>query len=126
LQGNPIIMMVPFPKHLVIGPMEIVFFAMKIEVLRSVFGHVYNLEKTPGFLKSGDYILQMTETTEQDFNYSDYCADRWNEPIMMWYGRELNRKILVNNELKNIKRIDLDLSKDVQSNWHRLTPMELI
>jgi oligo-alginate lyase len=102
------------------------FFAMEIEALRSVFGHASNLEKTPGFLKSADYILQMTGPTGQDFNYSDYHADRWNEPIMMWYGRELKRRILVNNEIDAIKSINLDLLNEKQTNLHRLTTMELI
>lgn len=102
------------------------FFAMEIEVLRSVFGTAYNLEKIPGFLMSADYIMQVTGPTGEDFNYSDYHSDRWNEPIMMWYGRELNRKIVVNQELKNTQRIDQDLLNGHPTNLHRLTAMELI
>jgi hypothetical protein len=44
----------------------------------------------------------------------------------MWYGRELNSKILVSEEIKNIKRFALDLSAGKPTNLHRLTATELI
>jgi oligo-alginate lyase len=79
------------------------FHIFLIEALRTSLGSSYNLEKFPGFLKTADYKIQMTGPTGEEFNYSDYHLENLNEPIMLWFGRELNRTDIVQIELANIK-----------------------
>jgi hypothetical protein len=78
------------------------FYVIAVEALRSVFGTSCLLEKVPGFLKTGDYNNQMVGPTGEDFNYSDYHPENLNEPIMVWFAKELKRPDLIKDELTDI------------------------
>ncbi|MBC7914201.1 MAG: heparinase II/III family protein [Pyrinomonadaceae bacterium] len=80
------------------------FYVIAVEALRSVFGTSCELEKIPGFLKSGDYNNQMVGPTGEDYNYSDYHIENLNEPIMPWFAKELKRPDLIKDELSDISR----------------------
>ncbi len=81
------------------------FYVITIEALRSVFDTALGLEKMPGFLMTGDYNNQMVVLTSEDYNYSDYHVENLNEPIMLWFGRELNQSDLIQDELNDLSRL---------------------
>ena len=81
------------------------FYVIAIEALRSALGSSCDLEKIPGFLKTADYNNQMVGATGQDFNYSDYHVENLNEPVMFWFGRELKRSDLIQDELSDLSRL---------------------
>lgn len=81
------------------------FHVILIEALRSALGSSYGLEQFPGFLKTADYNLQMVGPGGLDFNYSDYHIETLNEPIMLWFARELRRPDLAKQELADVKSL---------------------
>jgi hypothetical protein len=108
------------------------FYVIAIEALRSVFNNSADLEKIPGFLKTADYNNQMVGATGEEYNYSDYHLENLNEPIMLWFAKELKRPDLIKDELNDINRLyemwlngsrTIPGKKIVQS---RHTPLELL
>lgn len=81
------------------------FYVLSIDALRSVFGTACGLDKMPGFLKTADYNNQMVGPSGNDYNYSDYHNENHNEPVMLWFGRELNRYDLIQDELTDLSRL---------------------
>ncbi len=81
------------------------FYVIAVEALRSALGTSYGLEKIPGFLKTADYRVQMVGATGDDYNYSDYHIERHNEPIMAWFGRELMRPDLIQDERNHLANL---------------------
>jgi len=108
------------------------FYVLTIEALRSALGNSFELEKIPGFLQTANYKLQMRGATNEEYNYSDYHVENLNEPIMIWFARELNQPDLVTKEIENIHSFyEATLSNNQilkQSNIHqnRHTPLELL
>jgi hypothetical protein len=87
-----------------------VFYILSIEALRTATGSAHGLDRCPGFMKSGDYNNQVAGVTGADYNYSDYHDDRLSEPVMLWFGRELQRYDLVERELKDLQTIHRQLT----------------
>jgi oligo-alginate lyase len=81
------------------------FYVLEIEALRTVFGTACGLDTLAGFLKTAEYKLQMVGPTGEDFNYSDYHIENLNEPIMLWFGRELGHMDWVEPELRAINQL---------------------
>jgi len=79
------------------------FHVILIEALRSALGSSYGLEQFPGFLKTAEYNLHMMGPGGLDFNYSDYHVEKLNEPIMLWFARELGRPDLAKTELADLR-----------------------
>lgn len=108
------------------------FYVIAIEALRSTLGSSCELEKIPGFLKTADYNNQMVGATGQDFNYSDYHLENLNEPVMFWFGHELNRSDLIQDELRDLNRLreknttgqNAKLGKKVEQSRH--FPLEIL
>lgn len=105
------------------------FYVITIEALRTAMGFSYDLEKKQGFLKTADYKKHMLGTIGEEFNYSDYHIENLNEPIMLWFGKELNRADLAADEIKKINQfiqqeIDANLPKKVFLNRH--FPLEIL
>ncbi len=90
-----------------------IYHVLLIEALRSVFNTAYGLEKFPGFLKTADYRLQMIAPSGNDFNYADYHNENQNDPLMLWFARELKRSDVASPEL--IKINSLHTSMTVQA-----------
>jgi hypothetical protein len=80
------------------------FHVILIEALRSALGTSCGLETFPGFLQSGEYNNQMVAPSGEDFNYSDYHLEDLNEPIMLWYARELRDRDLARDEFADLAR----------------------
>ncbi len=108
------------------------FYVFAIDALRSAFGTSCQLEMLPGFLKTADYYNQVKGPTGEDFNYSDYHHENINESVILWFGRELKRVDIVQDELLDISRLKevLELRKNADAHIpvdaNRFTPMELI
>lgn len=101
------------------------FYVMIIEALRSSLGTSYGLEKIPGFLKTADYNLQVVGATGEDFNYSDYHMEHGNEPVMLWFAKELKRADLSEPELRSIKKMHgLWLKKSAEQSTVYALPTE--
>ncbi|WP_159474971.1 heparinase II/III family protein [Dyadobacter sp. 3J3] len=105
------------------------FYVIAIEALRTVVGTSFDLEKKEGFLKTADYKKHMLGTIGEEFNYSDYHVENLNEPIMLWFGKELNRSDLVADEIKKIQEglqqdTDANVPKNVSLNRH--FPLEIL
>ena len=105
------------------------FYVIAVEALRTALGSSFSLEKVPGFLNTADYIIQMTAPTGEEYNYSDYHADRINEPVMLWFANELKRPDLVQDELKVINSLHqklTDANNAKGERYSRHTPLELL
>lgn len=105
------------------------FYVITIEALRTAMGLSYDLEKKQGFLKTADYKKHMLGTIGEEFNYSDYHIENLNEPIMLWFGKELNRADLATDEIKKINQFiqqetDANFPKKVFLNRH--FPLEIL
>jgi hypothetical protein len=83
------------------------FYVLAIEALRTALGTSKGLEKIPGFLKTADYNTQMMGATGEDYNYSDYHIEHGNEPVMLWFAKELSRPDLSKTEVENINTMHL-------------------
>ena len=81
------------------------FYVFLIETLRSALGTSCGLEQMQGFLKTPDYKIQMVGATGEDFNYSDYHAEHFNEPIMFWFAKETGNAALLQRELRDLKQL---------------------
>lgn len=97
------------------------FYVLTIEALRSALGTSAGLEKIPGFLKTADYNNQVVGATGEDYNYSDYHTENLNEPIMLWFARELKRPDLIKDEMIAINRM-----QDIWLNGASTKPANII
>lgn len=104
------------------------FHVILIEALRSALGGSYGLEQFPGFLKTADYNLQMVGPGGLDFNYSDYHVEHLNEPVMLWFARELRRPDLAKQELVDLKSLHEIPGNKAANSVHpsRHIPLELL
>jgi hypothetical protein len=102
------------------------FYILAIEALRSSLGTSYDLEKISGFMKTADYFKQMVGATGELYNYSDFHLEFQNEPIILWFGRELKRKDIIQDELSNITHLNEVLSTGNKIVPNRLSPLELV
>lgn len=107
------------------------FYVLAVEALRSALGSSYGLEKIPGFLKTADYNNQMVGATGSDYNYADYHTEYLNEPVMLWFARELNRPDLAVDEKACIQVLACQATAPVCDSRRKLvqnrqTPMELL
>lgn len=79
------------------------FQVLLIEAMRSAFGHCYGLNEYEGFMESADFRIQLNGNIGLEYGYSDYHKGYYNEPVMMWYAKELGRSDLQQNELEKIE-----------------------
>jgi hypothetical protein len=108
------------------------FHVILIEALRSGLGEAFGMDRFPGFLRSAEYRRQMVGPTGQDFNYSDYHDEAHNEPVMLWFARELADRSVAREELHDLARALENTpggragrtGKDVQLSRH--LPLELL
>jgi hypothetical protein len=82
------------------------FNVMLISMLESVFGNDFGVSGSPGFLKSGEFVLNILGPTRRAFNFSDcgsgtgfspamtWFAARTGQPELLWFEDELLEKEL--------------------------------
>lgn len=78
---------------------------LMMDAMRCVYGHSFDLEKADGFMKTADFRLQVCGNTGEEYGYSDYHKSFFNEPVMMWFARELGRYDLQEWELDRILKV---------------------
>jgi hypothetical protein len=102
------------------------YYAIAIEALRSALGEDYGLAARPGFLRTGDYAVQVVGPGGEDWNYSDYTMERQNEPVMLWLARETGRADLAAAETRDVERLAGEGRGVPPLNYSRHTPFELL
>ena len=89
-----------------------------LSLLKEVFGSDGGIvSNVPGFAKTGDYILYMSGTTGECFNYSDCKSYEFPHYAMWWFANEYSRPELLANEFRMIDRYT------TKSDELRLLPM---
>ena len=89
-----------------------------LSLLNEVFGSDGGIvNDVPGFAKTGDYILYMTGTSGECFNYSDCKSYEFPHYAMWWFANQYSRPELLAGELKLIDRYT------TKSDELRLLPM---
>jgi len=66
------------------------FNVMFISALEGVFHQDFKLSAQPGFLKTADYLANMTAPSGKPFNYSDSRAVAEFNPALFWFASKLN------------------------------------
>lgn len=77
-----------------------------MSTLDKVFQNDFGLYQSPGFLKTGDYYLNMLGPFGFCFNYSDCFTDfpeKSISPAIFWLANKTNNKYLLFNQVKIIK-----------------------
>ena len=103
------------------------FYFMFADALRSVFGTMFDLEKAPGLMKTGDFNLQMTTPTGTMFTYGDSVPEFGFEPVMFWFARELKQHYLAAPTLEQLEPMRKILVSDgAMPDASRLQPLALL
>lgn len=103
------------------------FYVLFAEALRSTFGTSCNLEKAPGFLRSGEYIIQLMAPSDDMFSFADSEPFWGFEPVMFWFARELNRLNMANPLFKRLKPMHEYLVSDAaRADASRIQPLGLL
>jgi hypothetical protein len=71
------------------------FNVMLISMLESVFGTDFDLSRSPGFLKSGEFMLNIIGPTRRTFNFSDCGSGTGFSPAMTWFAARTGRPDLL-------------------------------
>lgn len=67
------------------------FNVMLISMLESACGTDFQLTRSPGFLKAGDFMLNTIGPTYQGFNFSDCGSGTGFSPAMTWFAARTGR-----------------------------------
>jgi hypothetical protein len=62
-----------------------------LSMLESALGTDFGLANRPGFLKTGDFLLQMTGPTGRYYNFSDCGSGTSFSPAMIWFAARARR-----------------------------------
>lgn len=90
------------------------FHVLMVEALRSSLGTSFDLEKSPGFLQTTDFMAQVLAPSGEEYNYSDYHggeARAKSEPVMLWFARENANRDIARAELNNLTELAESLQK---------------
>lgn len=71
------------------------FNVLLISMLESVFHTDFDLSHSPGFLKTGDYMLNLVGPTLHTFNFSDCGSGTSFSPAMTWFAARTGRPELL-------------------------------
>jgi len=98
------------------------FHVMLVAALETALGDRFGMDEFPGFLKTGEYIAQVTGPTGATFNYSDSNSSRYFEPNLFWFARRLGQPSLIKLDIANL------LARDPQqtSSLARFFPLALL
>ena len=89
-----------------------------LSLLKEVFGSDGGIVRdVPGFAKTGDYILYMSGTSGECFNYSDCKSYEFPHYAIWWFANEYERPELLANEFRLIDKYT------TKSDELRLLPM---
>ena len=100
------------------------FEAVLIAGLRSALGTAFGLENAPGFMESGDALLQQLGPTGTFFNFADNVETPELDAGMWWFAHTLNRPdLLVYDRARMRKAIASPRPPDPMSQSGRLLPL---
>lgn len=71
------------------------FNVMLISMLESVFGTDFGLSATPGFMKTGEFMLNIIGPTRRTYPFSDCGVGTGFSPAMMWFASRTSRPDLL-------------------------------
>jgi hypothetical protein len=71
------------------------FNVLLISMFESVFGTDFDLSRSPGFLKSGEFMLNIIGPTRRTFNFSDCGSGTGFSPAMTWFAARTGRPELL-------------------------------
>ena len=77
---------------------------MLISMLESAFGTDFELSRSPGFLKSGEFMLNIIGPTRRMFNFSDCGSSTGFSPAMTWFAARAERPDLLWFETELLER----------------------
>lgn len=103
------------------------FNVMLLSMLESVFGTDFGLSRSPGFLQTGEFMLNIIGPTRRTFNFSDCGSGTGFSPAMMWFAARTERPELLwfENELLEQKLASIRSSHGRQSGG-RYFPLVLL
>ena len=78
------------------------FNVMFLEAINKIWKTDFNLSQTPGFMKTGNYIMHMTGVTGYSFNYSDNGLYGNMYPTMFWFANKTKDKSILWDQRKRI------------------------
>jgi hypothetical protein len=103
------------------------FYVLFAEALRTTFGTSCDLEKAPGFLRTGEYIIQLMAPSDDMFSFADSEPFWGFEPVMFWFARELNQIDMAEPLFKRLIPMAAYLSSDsTRDDASRLQPLGLL
>ena len=76
------------------------FQVLMLSALDKAFGHDSGLSDTPGFSKSGEYMLFMAGINNEVFNYSDSASPEYPKLGMWWFADKYKKPSLLANEIR--------------------------
>jgi len=71
------------------------FNVMYISAMEKAFGRDFGLSNQPGFLKTAEYMANMTGPTGSSFNYSDAGTGGSLQPAMFWFATKTKNPSLL-------------------------------
>ena len=97
------------------------FNALFISALEKAFGSDYGLSQSPGFMKTGEYVLNMVSPNLKNFAYSDNGTNASMSSGMFWFYDKTKDASILYNQARLYKKLGKEcLLKD------RLAPVILI
>ena len=80
------------------------FNVMLIAMLESVFGTDFEVSRSPGFLKTGEFMLNIMGPTRKTYNFSDCGAGTGFSSAMTWFAARTGRPELMWFEAELLER----------------------
>ena len=77
---------------------------MLLQALKAAFGSTWGLDETPGFMRTGRYILYMTGVNRQSFTYCDCVRGWWGKPGAWYFAAATGDVSLLCNEAYLLRR----------------------
>lgn len=97
------------------------FNVMFLSAVEKIFNSDFGLSESPGFLKTGEYVLHMVTPGLHNFCYSDNGAKAFLTPTLFWFYNKTKEASILYNQVNLYKRDGKDKMKK-----NRLAPAMLI
>ncbi|WP_106827858.1 heparinase II/III domain-containing protein [Parabacteroides pacaensis] len=92
-----------------------------LSALEKIFGSDFGLSNAPGFLKTGEYVLQMVTPTLRSFSYSDNGAGAFLSPTLFWFYDKTKDASILYNQARVYKKVGRNKLRN-----NRFAPVMLI
>lgn len=97
------------------------FNVMFLSAVEKIFKTDFDLNRSPGFLKTGEYLLQMVTPGLRNFCYSDNGAAAFITPALFWFYDKTKDATILYNQVRLIEKEGINELKK-----NRITPAMLI